>query len=111
MLNERAKNELADFLLQFGELLEVDCAGEVKYFYNVTNIVSCIDYENSTKRGTAVTKAVFLAQAIPSDAQIFKDPLTANARTYLTSAAKAILEHRIAAAQLTGLEIFEAGTR
>jgi hypothetical protein len=111
MLNEKARTALADFLLQFGELVEVDCEDEVKYYYNVTNLVSCVDYEGSAKLGTAVTKAVFLADAIPTDAQIFKDPLTVSTRTYLTSAAKAILEQRIADAQLTGLKIFEAGTR
>lgn len=111
ILNHKAYDALADFLLEFGELLELDCIGEVKYYYNVTNLISCIDFANSGKIENCVTKAAFLSHAIPKDSQIFKDPLTANARTYLTSAAKTILEQRIAAAQLTGLEIFEAGTR
>ena len=110
-LNDKAKNALADFLLQFGELLEVACENEVKYYYNVTNLISCIDYEKSEKIGQSVIKAFFLPTAIPHDAQVFKDPLTVGTAIYLTTSAKAILEQRIADAQLTGLRIFAAGTR
>ncbi len=111
MLNEKAYNALSDFLLQFGELLEVNCENEIKYYYNVTNLFSCIDYENSSKIGSSVTKAEFLQTDIPKDAQIFKDPLTVGSAIYATDVAKAILEKRIADAELTGLDIFEAGSR
>jgi hypothetical protein len=58
---------LKDFLAQFGQLLALDCAGDVSCFYNVTNIVSCIDFARSEKSSTGKTilKVEFLPEAIP----------------------------------------------
>jgi hypothetical protein len=111
ILSEKAWATLKEFLLQFGELLLLDCEGEARYFYNITNLVPCIDYEKSEKIETAVIKAKFLQAAIPDSAQIFKDPRTASGRMYLTQAAKDILEKAIAEHGLTGLWFFEAGTK
>jgi hypothetical protein len=111
ILNSKAYAVLKDFFLQFGELLEIDCSGEVRYFYNITNLISCIDYDASEKLGTAVVKAEFCQEKIPKDAQIFKDPLTSGVRMYLTQAAKDTLEKIIAEHQLTGLLFFEAGKK
>lgn len=108
-LSEKAFGALQDFFEQFGQLLPVDCVGEPRYYLNITNLISVVDYDNSVKTGTAVTSAAFLADATPISAQIFKDPLTAKTRIYLTDAAKAIIEQRIAEFQLTGLLIAEAG--
>lgn len=110
LLSERAHGAVQGFFSQFGQLLEVDCVGEVKYYFNATHLVSVVDYENSIKAGTAVTSATFLAEAIPTSAQIFKDPLTAKSRIYVTDAAKAIIESIVADLKLTGLLITEAGS-
>jgi hypothetical protein len=109
VLSQKAYDVVGSFLGQFGQLLELDCVGEVRYWYNVTNLVACVDFEKSEKSGDAVTKAEFLPGSIPADAQIFKDPLTASTRIYLTSAAKEMLEKLIADAGLTGLAFFTAG--
>lgn len=111
ILNAKAYSALKDFLLQFGELLEIDCSGEVRYFYNITNLISCIDYEASEKMGTAVVKAEFHQDKIPKDAQIFKDPLTSGVRMYLTQSAKDHLEKIITENALTGFLFFEAGKK
>lgn len=113
ILSEKAHVVAKEFFLQFGELLLLDCDGEARYFYNVTNIVSCIDFEKSEKSSTgkSVLKAEFLQDAIPESAQIFKDPLTAKGRIYLTQAAKDVLEEIIAENELTGLRFFEAGKK
>lgn len=109
ILNQRAYQVLADFLQRYGELLALDCQGELKYYYNVTNLVSCVDFEASTKIEDCVTKPVFCEQKIPAGAHIFKDPLTVGTRIYLTDEAKALLEEMIADAGLTGLIFFKAG--
>ncbi len=113
ILRPKAYAVLKDFLSKFGQLLELDCAGETNYFYNVTNVVSCIDFDRSGKSSTgrSVLKAEFLPEAIPQDAQIFKDPLTASSRICLTQAAKDTLEKIIAENGLTGLRFFEAGKK
>lgn len=108
-LSEKAYKVVGGFLGKFGQLLEVDCDAEPRYWYNVTNLVPCIDFEKSEKLGNSVTKAEFLADAIPSGAQVLKDPRTANTRIYLTAAAREILEKLIADAGLTGLAFFQAG--
>jgi hypothetical protein len=113
ILGQKAYSVLKDFLPQFGQLLALDCAGEASYFYNVTNIVSCIDFDRSEKSSTgkSILKAEFRQEAIPQDVQIFKDPLTASGRIYLTQAAKDALEKLIAENGLTGLRFFEAGKK
>jgi hypothetical protein len=56
---------LEGFLSQFGELLEIDVQGSVEWFYNVTNVVDCIDVDKSDKRSTgAIAKEVFREDAI-----------------------------------------------
>jgi hypothetical protein len=113
VLNSKASAVLRTFLLKFGELLEMSCAGEINYFYNVTNVISCIDFDGSEKTpsGQSVRQAAFFSHAIPQDTQIFKDPLTAGSRIYLTQAAKDALEKLIAENGLTGLRFFEAGKK
>ena len=102
VLNEKAYVALKDFLLPFGQLLELDCKGEVEYYYNVTNILPCIDYERSQKKETAVVQAVFLPDAIPAEPMIFKDAYTAGTRTYFNQAARDKFEQIAAEADLFG---------
>jgi hypothetical protein len=51
-MNSNARSALEPFLGQFGQFLEMDCEGEARWFYNVTNVVSCIDEANSVKRAS-----------------------------------------------------------
>lgn len=110
VLNAKARDVLGDFLSQFGQLLEIDVAGQIEYFYNVTNIVPCIDRDRSGKypEGT-IAKEVFNESAVPTGPAIFKDPLTAGTRIYVNDAAKAILEKRIAEFGITGMHFARRG--
>lgn len=45
------------------------------YFYNVTNVVPCIDFERSETEGKKVVRPAFNADAVPTVMQVFKDPL------------------------------------
>lgn len=107
VLNERARGVLADFLGRFGQLLALDVEGTREYFYNVTNVVRCIDLARSRTRpeGT-VAEEVFDEAALPTEPAVFKDPATAPVRIYANDGAKAIL---IAQAGLTGLELGRVG--
>lgn len=107
ILSERAKDVMGPFLSKFGQLLELDCegTGEIRYFYNVTNIVQCIDVERSPKTELGDVKIeVFNESRVPSEASVFKDPSTAKGRTYINDAGKVILDPLIASARLTGIE-------
>lgn len=117
LLNRKAYDVLKDFILPFGQLLEVECMNEggvlgekeseIFYFYNVVNMVSCIDYENSQKIGSGVYKPAFFPAATPKDLQIFKDPLTKRAHIYLTEPAKEQFATLIADAGLVGSRFFQ----
>lgn len=109
ILNEKAYLALNEFLLPFGQLLELNCMGQIEYFYNVTNLISCIDYERSEKRGTAVIKEVFLPNAIPVKPIIFKDPYTVRTAIYANQAGKEKFEQLASAAGLFGARFVEAG--
>ena len=102
VLNEKAYTALKDFLLPFGQLLELDCKGEVEYYYNVTNILPCIDYERSLKQDDAVVQAIFLPDVIPAEPMIFKDAYTAESRIYFNQAARDKFEQIASAADLFG---------
>ncbi len=90
-------------------MLELDCQGEIEYFYNVTNLISCIDYEKSEKTGTSVTQETFITKAIPHEACVFKAPETAATSIYLNQAGKEKFEQIASAANLFGARFVEAG--
>jgi len=108
VLNERAKDVLGPFLSKFGQLLELECevGVEIRYFYNVTNLVRCVDVSRSDKNevGRIVAEA-FDTSGVPRDAAVFKDPATALTRIYVNDAAKEVLDRLIASSGLTGIEI------
>lgn len=109
-MNDKARAALAPFLSQFGQFLELDCQGEPRWFYNVTNLLACIDEANSTKRPSgSISKEVFLEDKVPTGEAVFKDPLTAPASLYVTGAAKDALEQIIAKAGITGAAFVEPG--
>ncbi len=109
ILNEKAHQALRDFLQPFGQFLEVDCNGGIEYFYNVTHLISCIDYEHSEKMGTAVTQEVFLSNAVPDSPLVFKDPYTVRSYIYLNQAGKEKFEQITRDAGLFGARFVEAG--
>ncbi len=109
ILNRKAYLALKDLLQKFGEFIEVDCLGEPRYFYNITNLISCVDVQGSEKIESAVVAAKFLQEAIPVDIQVFKDPSTLH-HMYLTQAARDEIEKIIAENNLSGLRFVEAGT-
>ena len=109
-MNDKAKAALEPFLSRFGQFLELDCEGEPRWFYNVTNLVACIDEANSTKRPSgSISKEAFFESKVPAGEAVFKDPLTAPASLYVTTAAKDALEKIIAKAGITGAAFVEPG--
>lgn len=107
VLNERAREALGSFLSKFGQLLELDCegTGEIRYFYNVTNMVSCVNLERSEKSTFGDVKMeVFDESLVPEAPAIFKDPMTADVRIYINDAGKRLMDNLVASAGLTGIE-------
>lgn len=105
VLNQKAHEALGPFLQEFGQFLELDVDGTTEYFYNVTNLVDCIDPDRSEKRSTGViVKEAFRDGAAPAAATVFKDPRTVGTRIYANAAAKERLDVLVAGAGLSGLE-------
>lgn len=120
ILNSRAFSVLKDFLEPFGQLLKVEAlnrgellgdsskASEIQYFYNVTKIISCIDYEKSEKRDTTIIKPYFYEDMIPKGPHVFKDPQRLRGEIHLNDLAKEKLSQLISDAGLTGAEIIRS---
>ena len=110
VLNAKARAAIGDFLAQFGQLLEIDVVGQVEYFYNVTNVIPCIDRDRSEKRAAGtISKEVFNESVVPLPPAVFKDPLTAGTKIYVNDAAKSVLEHQIAEFGITGMHFARRG--
>lgn len=110
VMNDKAKMALAPFLSRFGQFLEMDCAGESRWFYNVTNLIPCIDEARSVKRPSgSIVKEEFIEDRVPVDAAVLKDPLTAAAVLYVNEAGKAALEAIITEAAIVGMAFAELG--
>jgi hypothetical protein len=110
VLNQKARDTLGNFLEHFGQFLESRVDGVVEYFYNVTNVIDCIDLEASERRSSgSIVKEAFRAEALPRDPAVFKDPRTVRNRIYVNQGAKDILDACVVAANLSGLEIEELG--
>ena len=110
VLNGRAKAKLEDLLSQFGQLLEIDVEGAPEWFYNVTNLVDCIDVDRSEKRPSgAISREVFDEAKLPLEPALFKDPRTARTKIYANDAAKTALEALLAEAGITGAAFAEPG--
>lgn len=110
VLNEKAHAALKGFLEPFGQFLELDMVDETGigggdqrlYFYNVTNVIQCIDFDRSETEGKKVIKPAFVPGAISADAQVFKDPLRKKMDIYVNEAAYAELTSLIGKAGLRG---------
>jgi hypothetical protein len=110
VMNGKAKAALEPFLSRFGQFLEMDCAGEPRWFYNVTNLIPCIDEARSAKRPSgSIVKEEFFEDRLPIDATVFKDPLTAAAVLYVNEAGKVALESIIRDAAIVGMALVELG--
>ncbi|KZC19148.1 MULTISPECIES: hypothetical protein [Rhodanobacter] len=110
VMNDKAKVALEPFLSRFGQFLELDCAGEPRWFYNVTSVIPCIDEAHSAKRPSgSVVNEEFFEDRLPVDAAVFKDPLTAAAVLYVNEAGKAALEAIITEAAIVGVAFVELG--
>ena len=93
-----------------GQLLPVQTFGgaEFRHFYNVTNLVRCVDVERSAKDETGFMEAeVFYDIHVPREPAVFKDPATAGYRIYTNDPGRELLEKLAAEAGLTGLECGE----
>jgi len=105
VLNERAREALGPFLSKFGQLMELDCEGEPRWFFNATNLVSCVDKAKSEKfEDGGIMLEAFDESKAPKDAAVFKDPLTAPIRIYVNEAGKRTIEKLAQDAGLTGIE-------
>lgn len=105
VLNKKAHAALSHYLKRFGQLLELQHDDEILYFYNVTNLIDCIDLEHSEQLdGGGIVKETFKQAAIPGGPAIFKDPLTASARIYINEAGKEFFDRLIAQWEITGVE-------
>lgn len=110
VLNRKAYEVLKSFLEPFGQFLELDMVDETGlgggdqrlYFYNVTNIVQCIDFNRSETEGKKVIKPAFMPGSVPANAQVFKDPLRKKMNIYLNEAAHAELSRLLIGAGLRG---------
>lgn len=109
VLSARARDALGDFLEGFGQLLEVEVEGQVEFFYNVTNVIACIDGARSARRpeGT-IAREVFDPSAVPTVAAVFKDPLNLG-KIYVNEAGRDALQGRLAVHGITGMDFRQAG--
>ena len=109
-LNQKAKGALGPFLSRFGQFLEMDCVGTPRWFYNVTNVLACIDEARSAKKPSgAISKEEFFEDKVPVDAAVFKDPLMAAGKLYVNEAAKSVLEKLFEEAGIIGAAFVEPG--
>jgi hypothetical protein len=109
VVNEKVRTSLGDFLTQFGQLLEINVDGKTEYYYNVTNVVPCIDTERSEIAAGFVEVPVFQEQLVPVEPSIFIEPVI-HARIFVNDAAKLILEERIAANKIRGMDFKSWGS-
>jgi hypothetical protein len=110
VLNDKAYAALKDFLAPWGQFLDLDLIDETGigggnqalHFYNVTNVIACIDFERSETDGKKVLKPVFLPGAVPAEAQVFKDPLRKKVDIYVNASAHERLTRIMSEAGLRG---------
>jgi len=105
VLNKAALQALGGFLSRLGQLLELDCEGETRYFFNATNMISCITQARSKKfEGGGIMLEAFDESKAPSEPSVFKDPLTAPIRISVNDSGKQLIARIVAETQLTGIE-------
>jgi hypothetical protein len=108
VLDAKARAALGGFLSRFGQLLELDCPGGCRYYFNCTNVIDCVDFVGSSKDedGNLILEA-FDESKVPSEPAVFKDLRTVKFRIYVNDAAKSLIEEWAAQAGISGLEIVQ----
>jgi hypothetical protein len=114
IVNARVRGALGEFLCRFGQLLEVDVDGQIEYYYNVTNVLECLDREKSRIEACYVERPVFQERLIPKEPALFVEPALPG-RIFVNKAARQILESAISAHGITGVsfrkaDVFTAST-
>jgi hypothetical protein len=107
VLDEKARSALGNFLSRFGQLLELHVheSGERLYFYNVTNLIDCIDTDASeTLSDGGIVLEAFRPAALPGGPAIFKDARTAPARIYINDPGKEFFDRLVSHGGITGVE-------
>ena len=102
VLDAKVKLALGTFLSKFGQLLELHLGGKTLWFYNVTNVVSCLDAEKSERDETGMIMAESFDES--NAPAVFKDPTMAVIRIYVNDAGRAEIERLASDAELTGIE-------
>lgn len=109
VLSPKGYAALSDFLGQFGQFLELECNGETWYYYNVTNVIDCIDLSRSVMNGNYLKTAAYNESAIPLTPQVFKSSdKRRRGYLYLNDAARVKLQELVTAAGLTGFAVISA---
>ncbi len=105
VLDAKAKLALGSFLSKFGQLLELHQGGETLWFYNVTNMIPCVDEARSERdENGMITAEAFDESNVPKEAAVFKDPKMGVIRIYVNDAGRAEIERLASDAGLTGIE-------
>jgi hypothetical protein len=102
VINDKARNALGDVLQPFGQILDVEVAGQAEYYYNVTNVVQCLDRERSEMSGAFVETPVFHEHLVPATPTVFLEP-SMFGRIFVNEEAKTELDARIASNKLIGM--------
>ncbi|GGA17100.1 hypothetical protein [Dyella nitratireducens] len=109
VFNGKVRDALGDFLRKFGQVLEIEVDDGVEYYYNVTQIVPCVDESRSEKYPEgSIAKAVFDGSKLPIEPVVFIDPLMRGS-IYVNDSAKAELERLIQRADITGMAFEQVG--
>lgn len=102
IVNAKVHDALGEFLSRFGQLLEVDVDGQIEYYYNVTNVLACLDRERSAVEAYYVERPVFHESLIPETPVVFVEP-ELRGRIFVNQGAREVLESGIAGSGITGI--------
>ena len=87
----------------------MDCESERLWFYDITNVVPCIDEERSARKPRSHFEGGTLEDRVPVEATVFEDPLIAAGKLRVNDAAKARLESLISDSDIVGSAFLERG--
>jgi len=107
IVNARVRDALGDLLTRFGQLLDVDVDGRTEYYYNVTNVLRCLDREKSRFEAYYVEQPVFQERLIPEAPVVFVEPELPG-RIFVNEGAKQRLDEGIAENSLIGMSFRRA---
>lgn len=102
IVNAKVHDALGEFLRRFGQLLEVDVDGQTEYYYNVTNVLECLDRERSEKEAHYIEHPVFHESLVAESPVVFVEPELPG-RIFVNDSARKILEDAIAESGIIGM--------